>query len=654
MTSGRRVSSNVALLRVLAGFAVLNLSEWGFVTALSVHAFRVGGPLDVGLIGIRLLAGAASSALLTPALAGRRGALSLVALTRACLLAVAALLALDGSVFLVVLLFVVLDAVAAAIYRPAQSRLMPSLSTTPIELTRAVAGTSLAKTLGQAGGALLAGLAIQFVSPEATMAGAAAAMLVASIWTAGVNGRPVSAGSGERQGGLRVGLAAFPEVLGDAYAWPLVLASAVRTLIRGLWGALLVVVALRLLHSGDSSVGLLQAAAGIGALVGLPVTATQIGRAHLAAPCALAFVLAGVTVGLIGTATGLAVVAGLVFVWGAAMAVADATSLSLLHRVLRSQLFSSTVAVMESLKLVSEGAGALLAPALVAIFGLRPALLVAGIPLPLLMATTWLRVSRSDALAADRGSTVSLFHEVDLFGGLDMASLEQLAASAVEVEVDVGEEPIEQGDIGDRFYVISSGRAEVIIDGFGVREIGAGQGFGERALLRNTPRTATVRALSEMRLWAVGREAFLEALTGEAGVQIDYGDLVGAPVTTVLRSLSIFEDFPADGVGRIAASATRTSLQEGAVIFDTGDHPDAVYVILSGRVELHSNGHVSSVLVPGDCFGELSVLHGTPRTRRAVVAERATVVVLPAAVVQAETTYGSAQQPRRQQPHPQP
>jgi ATP-binding cassette subfamily B protein len=79
-------------------------------------------------------------------------------------------------------------------------------------------------------------------------------------------------------------------------------------------------------------------------------------------------------------------------------------------------------------------------------------------------------------------------------------------------------------------------------------------------------------------------------------------------------------------------------LPEGAVIFDAGDQPDAVYVILSGRVELRTDGHVSSVLVPGDCFGELSVLHGTPRTRRAVVAERATVVVLPAAVVQAETT----------------
>jgi len=642
--TGRNTLRNVSLLRVLAGFAVLNLSEWGFITALSVHAFRVGGPLDVGLIGIRLLAGAISSAVLAPALAGRRGALSLVALARACLLAAAALLALDGSVFVIILAFVVLDAIAAAIYRPAQSRLMPSLSGTPTELTQAVAGTSLAKTLGQAGGALLAGGAIQFISPDATMVSEAAVMLVAALCTAGVNGRSVVTNSGERRGRLRAGLSAFPEVLDNVYAWPLVVASVLRTLVRGLWGALLVVVALRLLHSGSSSVGLLQAAAGIGALVALPVTATQIGRAQLAAPCASAFVLAGVAVGLIGAATGLALVAGLVFVWGAAMAVADATSLSLLHRVLSSQLFSKTVAVMESLKLMSEGAGALLAPALVAIFGLRAALLIAGIPLPLLMAVTWLRVRGSDALAAGRGSIVSLLHQVELFRGLDMVSLEQLAAAAVETEVPSGEFPIVQGDIGERFYVVRSGRADVLIDGFKVREIGSGEGFGDRALLRNTPRTATVQALSDMRLLAVGREAFLDALTGDAGMQIDFGDLLATPITTVLRSLPIFAGSAADALDRVAAAAARSSLPEGTVVFDVGDEPDAVYVILSGRVDILSDGRVRSVLVPGECFGELSLLHGTPRTGRAVIAQDAIVLVLPAAVVLAEA-QGSARAP---------
>ena len=137
---------NRGLLRLLVGFGLLNLSEWGFITALSVHAFRVGGTLDVGLIGIRLLAGAVSSAVLAPIFASRTGALSVVALLRACLLGAAAATVIAGSPYLVALIFVVADSIVGAVYRPAQSRLMPSLAQSPIELTQAVAGTSMAKT----------------------------------------------------------------------------------------------------------------------------------------------------------------------------------------------------------------------------------------------------------------------------------------------------------------------------------------------------------------------------------------------------------------------------------------------------------------------------------------------------------------------------
>jgi CRP-like cAMP-binding protein len=91
---------------------------------------------------------------------------------------------------------------------------------------------------------------------------------------------------------------------------------------------------------------------------------------------------------------------------------------------------------------------------------------------------------------------------LDRGGGLPP---EQLAAYAQHVDLPIGSEPITQGDHGDRFYVIESGDAGVLINGHKVREIGPGDDFGERALLRDTPRTATVRALSEMQLLAVER-----------------------------------------------------------------------------------------------------------------------------------------------------
>ncbi len=369
MSDRRPTLRNASLARLLAGFGLLNVAEWGFIAALSVYAYRTGGTLAVGLIGVRFLAGALSSAILAPLIVGRRGVLSLIAFLRACLLGAAALMAIEQRAFLFVLLFVVLDAVVAAVYRPAQSRLMPSLARSPQELTSAVAGTSMAKTIGQAAGALIGGAAVEFVSPAYAMAGEAGVMLFALICTLGVGGT-----AGIRCTGCGRSGGAVPSVLSDGPAWPLVVASVLRTMVRGLWGALLVVVALDLLHAGSSSVGLLQAVTGIGVLIALPVTVTQIGRSRLALPCLVSFVAAGITVGLVATTSSLAVVAGLVLIWGAAMALADATSLSLLHRLLRTGAFSRTVTVMESLKLLTEGAGALLAPALVALFGLRAAL----------------------------------------------------------------------------------------------------------------------------------------------------------------------------------------------------------------------------------------------------------------------------------------
>lgn len=639
MSTERLLLRNRSLLRLLSGFGLLNVSEWGFIAALSVHAYKTGGALDVGLIGLRFLAGALSSALLAPLIASRRGVLRVIALLRACLLGGAATMAITGGPFLLVLLFVVADSIVAAGYRPAQSRLMPSLARSPHELTHAVAGTSMAKTIGQAGGALIAGAAVNFVSPQTAMAGEAAVMLVAFACTLGLRGTP-AVELGEAPHRLRAGIAAFPGVLRDANAWPLVVASVLRTLVRGLWGALLVLVALRLLHAGSSSVGLLQAATGLGAFIALPVTAAQIGRSRLALPCIASFVVAGLTVALVGAASALSVVAVLVFIWGASMALADAVSLSLLHRLLPTHAFSRTVAVMESLKLVTEGAGALLAPALVALFNLRVALIIAGLPLPVLMISTWVRVYRSDELAAGRGAIVARLHRVRLFRGLDMASLEQLAAHVGHVQVQAGDEPSVQGAHGDSFYVIEAGEAEVLINGFRVRQIGPPDDFGERALLRDTPRTATVRALTEMKLLEIDRDAFLEALTGEAGMEFQQPDMLDVPLIEILGELPAFDGVDRGALRSLAGAARREQLPAGKVVFELADEADAVYVILQGRVELQRDGEVTSVLLPGDSFGELSVLHRTPLADQAIVTDTLVTAVLPAGAVRDAAQVG--------------
>lgn len=604
-----RPARNVAILRLLGAFGLLNVAEWGFVTALSIYAFRVGGTVDVGLIGLRLLAGALSSAMLSPLVIGRRAVLSSVAAIRTTLLGLAAILVLKHASYGVILAAVVLDSVAAACYRPAQARIMPSLARSPAELTGAVAGSSIAKTLGQAAGAMLAGFAIDATSAGATMVGAAAVALAALICGFGLQRTTVTTLVADEVESLRAGLRAFPKVLTDPNAGSLVTAGMLRTLLRGLWGALAVVVALKLLKAGSSGVGFMQAAAGVGAVLALPIIATQTGRTRLSFPCALAFITAGCAICAVAACSVLAAVLGLLCVWGIAMAVSDAVSVSLLFRALDPACLMRTINVMESLKLMSEGVGALLAPGLVALFGVRVSLVIAGAPLPMLMVATWFRIRAADEVAVGRGRLVLLLHGVKLFRGMNMAAIEQLAAGAESVKFDVGAEVIRQGNPGNSFYVVESGEAGVLIDGHEIRPLGPGGGFGERALLRDTPRTATVVATSRLHLYKIQRDAFLTAVTGLQGAELGDADLSSVPRAELLAGIPALASVAPSDLERLAKSARHRRLVHEALILREGDPGDAMYVIVSGRVELLRDGRRASVLTAGEAFGELGVLY---------------------------------------------
>jgi CRP-like cAMP-binding protein len=92
--------------------------------------------------------------------------------------------------------------------------------------------------------------------------------------------------------------------------------------------------------------------------------------------------------------------------------------------------------------------------------------------------------------------------------------VEQLAGSLVAVHARPGEQIIREGDSGDRFYAIASGEVEVSSEGRHVATLGEGDYFGEIALLRDVPRTATVTAKGDVDLYALERDEFLSAVTG--------------------------------------------------------------------------------------------------------------------------------------------
>ena len=161
------------------------------------------------------------------------------------------------------------------------------------------------------------------------------------------------------------------------------------------------------------------------------------------------------------------------------------------------------------------GIGSIVAPLLIAAFDIRGALLITGALLPIL-ANSCAGGSRQLDAAPVPERELELLRGIELFAPLPQPTQESLAQVLRPVRLAAGEELFRQGDVGDRFYIVAEGEVEIVIDGRVVRETGPGGYFGEISLLRDVPRTATVRAKGDVELFALDRDDFIAAVTGHA------------------------------------------------------------------------------------------------------------------------------------------
>jgi MFS family permease len=279
---------------------------------------------------------------------------------------------------------------------------------------------------------------------------------------------------------------------------------------------LIVVLVFRLLHGSNATVGWLTTAMGVGSILGAAVVAVIAARRRLAGGFALGILLWGIPL----AATALAVtfpaallLLGLVGMGGILIQV---NGITLLQRSAENEVLGRVFAVLESLILAAMAIGSLLVAGLVSWLGPHGALIAFGAFLPVLLVPLWSSLRRIDDEARIAEEPLELLRRIEIFAELPEAVLEHLAAGAAPESVAPFQAVVSQGDVGRRFYVIAEGRAAVEADEAELRALGPGDFFGEIALLRDIPRTATVRALEPLRLYAVERDEFIAAVTGHA------------------------------------------------------------------------------------------------------------------------------------------
>ncbi len=510
------VFRNPDLRRLQLAWAGSLIGNWSYFVALAVYAYDQGGAAAVGLVGvIRMLPAAIASPFLAP-LADRfpRKLVMVVAdVVRAVLMLLAALTIWQGWSQWVVYTIVALSTVSGTVFRPAQAALLPHLARSPGELTAANVASSTLESVGAFVGPALGGVLLALTNAETVFVVNAAsfmwsALLVLAVRRGGrIEPKPGVAPVAADAHGSGVG-AGFRAIFASRDLLVLSGLYTAQTLVAGALNVLVVVSALELLDVGESGVGYLNGALGVGGLVGGFVALVLASRGRLAADFGLGIALFGVPLALIGIASSVPVAVLALGLIGLGNSLVDINALTIMQRTVPDEVLGRVLGVLEGVLLGSIGVGALLAPLLIEAAGIRWALVATGLLLPTvaLLASARLRsIDRRSAAPVE----LELLQGVPILAPLPLATLELLAGSLVEVRYPAGSVVIREGEAGDRFYVIDEGEVEIA----GVH-FGRGESFGEIALLRDVPRTATVTAATDVALYALERDEFIAAVTG--------------------------------------------------------------------------------------------------------------------------------------------
>mmetsp|Transcript_128326 Transcript_128326/g.411251 ORF Transcript_128326/g.411251 Transcript_128326/m.411251 type:complete len:783 (+) Transcript_128326:350-2698(+) len=208
-----------------------------------------------------------------------------------------------------------------------------------------------------------------------------------------------------------------------------------------------------------------------------------------------------------------------------------------------------------------------------------------------------------------------------MFGSVAPETFHKIIEAMFVKEVAEGEHVIEEGEVGDFFYIVKSGHFDLfqtnadpgIENGthmVKVFEAAAGFSFGELGLLYNSLRSATVVATARSEVWCLERTPFQMLVVRSSEERFNQ-------YVEFLRKCEIFSEVSDAEIANLAEVFHEEDFDEDESILEQGDRDDNMYILIKGEAVACIKGGKGEVEVkkysPGDYFGEIALLLGEPR-----------------------------------------
>lgn len=170
-----------------------------------------------------------------------------------------------------------------------------------------------------------------------------------------------------------------------------------------------------------------------------------------------------------------------------------------------------------------------------------------------------------------------------------------------------------QGERGKTFYVVVSGRVEIMQESESGRPkriavLSSGDAFGEIALLKNVPRTASVRTLVQTTLLTLSRDDFEKLILPHVGVDKFTENL---QKRAFLARIPLYRDWHPQALQHFAVDSVLNTVRKGATVVRVKEENEFFYIVYEGSFEVKRGKNTLAVLKPGDFFGEISLLQSS-------------------------------------------